>query len=105
MTSKYHLLINLYKILLLFQIFCKDSIIKLVPVRSVSASLMVFLVTLLDAYTAFHCFLEVMPSNLLSELFLSKFDQFHFIFLLHAYFHDHFIGTIHDIQCFTFTQL
>ena len=55
MASKYHLLINLYKILLLFQLFCKDFINKLVRLRSVSASLSLWLLcwTLLGHFTVF----------------------------------------------------
>ena len=61
----------------------------------------VSLVTLFDAYLAFHSVRQLLLSNLLSESFSSKDYIFHFIFFLNAYLHDQFIDTIHDIQCFT----
>ena len=72
----------------------------------VSFSKFVSLVTLLESYAVFHNVRELLPSNLLSEIFLSKIyiHVFHFIFFLQAYFHDQFIDTMHDIHCFTFIQ-
>ena len=103
MASNYHLLINIKENNITISIVLQNNYNQ---TREFQASFrqFVLLVTLLDAYTAFHCVRAVLSSNFLWELFLFKFDIFQFILFLHTYFHDYFIGTTHDTQSFTFTQ-
>ena len=72
-SLKYHLLINLYKILLLFQLFCKDFINKLVRLRSVSASLSFWLLywTLLGHFIVFvECCRQICFQNYFCQNFI-----------------------------------
>ena len=103
MASKYNLLIKFYKNIISFPIILHKNYNQ---TRAFEASFSKFisLVTLFDVYSAFHNVRELLPLNLLSELFLSKFYFFSLNFLPSRLFHDQFIDTIHDIQCFTFIR-